>query len=160
MKRASTFFLKAVIIVMAIAVTVMCAFLFPSLWKGVPLEWPQLTALARPTLISFYLTIIPFMIALYQAFRLLQYIDSNIAFSEQSVKALQSIKFCAIAMSALYMAGMPLAFMIADLDDAPGLIIISFAAACSPLVIATFAAVLQKLVRSAIDLKMENDLTI
>ena len=45
-----------------------------------------------PILIGMYLSTIPFYLALYKAFRLLGYIDKNIAFSELSVKALKDIK--------------------------------------------------------------------
>jgi ABC-type tungstate transport system substrate-binding protein len=51
-------------------------------------------------------------------------------------------------------------YPIADADDAPGLIIIGAAIACAPVVIAVFAAVLERLLQSAIDLKSENDLTV
>ncbi len=160
-KRASTLFLKAALIVIALIVLVSCFFAFPNIWNGLPAEWPTIpTGLLYPGLITFYLTLIPFLIALYQAFRLLQFIDKNTAFSDASIGALRNIKFCAIAMSVLYWMSMPLIFTVADLDDAPGLIIIWAAFASAPLVIATFAAVLQKLVQNAIDMKTENDLTI
>lgn len=158
-KRASTFFLKAVLIVIAVAVTTLCAFFFPMLWVEIePLR--QYTQTVNPGLIGFYLTLIPFLCALYQAFKLLHYIDKNNAFSELSVKALRNITYAAIAMSILYMTAMPMVAVFAELDDAPGAILMAFAFACSPLIIATFAAVLQKLVQNAIDLKAENDLTI
>jgi hypothetical protein len=40
-----------------------------------------------------YAAAIPFYFALYQAFKLLSYIDGNKAFSELSVKALKNIKY-------------------------------------------------------------------
>ena len=40
-----------------------------------------------------YVAAIPFFVALYQAFKLLSYIDKNQAFSELSVKALKKIKY-------------------------------------------------------------------
>ena len=55
---------------------------------------------------------------------------------------------------------MPLLIPIADADDAQGLVglpvIIIFASS----LIAVFAAVLQKLLKEAIDIKSENDLTV
>lgn len=158
-KRVSTFFLKAVIILIGAAVLTMCAFLFPWLWVELG-RLPQFAHVIYPGLIGFYLTLVPFLCALYQAFKLLHYIDKNNAFSELSVDSLRYIKFSAIAMSVLYWTCMPLVFVLAELDDAPGAILIGAAVACAPLIVATFAAVLQKLVQNAIDLKVENDLTI
>ncbi len=102
---------------------------------------------------------VPFYFALYQAFNLLRYIDKNKAFSELSVKALKKIKCCAISISGLYVLGLPLFHFMANKVDPPivlmGLIII-FAS----LVIAVFAAILQRLLQEAINIKSENDLTV
>ncbi len=138
----------------------LCIFALPSIMKGAALEWPVIAPLQEAILFGLYLTAVPFLFALYYAFQLLNYIDRGTAFSELSVKALKYIKYCALAMSGLYMIGMPVIFLIAEADDAPGAIFIGFAAACSPVIIAVFAAVLQKLLHNAIGLQSENELTI
>ena len=160
MKRASTLFLKIVVVLIGASVLIACGFLFPHLWVVVPRELPEYTYVIYPGLIGFNATLIPFLFALYQALKLLHYIDTNNAFSELSIQALRNITFSAIAMSVLYWTCMPLVFVFADLDDAPGAILIGAAIACSPLIVATFAAVLEKLVQSALDMKRENDLTV
>lgn len=159
-KGVPTIFLKAVIILIGIVALALCVFSFPHIWVGGHQELPQFAHLVTPGLIGIYATIIPFLFALYQAFKLLRLIDQSDAFSASAIRALHSIKLCAIAMTALYAVALPLAFVIAQLDDAPGLVLIATAFACSPLIVATFAAVLQKLVRSAVDMKTEHDLTI
>jgi len=60
----------------------------------------------------------------------------------------------------LYVVGMPLFYLIAEMDDAPGIILIGLVMIFAALVIAVFAAVLQKLLKNAIDIKSENDLTV
>ena len=161
LRQVSTHFLKAVVVLMGLLAITLSVVLFPHLWSGEGL-WEL--SHARPVLIvgltGIYLTLLPFLFALFQAFRLLRYIDRNNAFSLSSITALRNIKYCAFAMTILYYAAMPLAFVIADLDDAPGLVLIAFALACAPLVVATFAAVLQKLVYSAVELKNEHDFTV
>ena len=107
-----------------------------------------------------YASAIPFYFALYQAFKLLSYIDKNKAFSELSVKALKNIKYCAITISILYVLGMPLFYLMAERDDAPGIILIGLVIIFASMVIAVFAAVLQRLLQEAIDIKSENDLTV
>ena len=159
-KRASTLFLKAVLILIGCITLVLYVFSFPHVWVGAAREWPISAYVLYPGLIGIYATIIPFLLALYQAFRLLQYIDTNNAFSIASIHALRDIKFCAVAMSMLYWVGMPLVFAMADYDDAPGGVLIGAAFASAPLIIATFAAVLQKLVQNALDMKREHDLTV
>ncbi|OGE87952.1 MAG: hypothetical protein A3J07_02325 [Candidatus Doudnabacteria bacterium RIFCSPLOWO2_02_FULL_49_13] len=160
MKQASTLFLKITLIVVGGSTLAFCIFAIPSISKGVGTEWPDLAYLKYPILIGGYLTAIPFFIALYQAFKLLTYIDKNTAFSEASVKALKYIKYCGIAMSVLYLAGMPILIQIADADDAPGAVGFGMLFAVAPLVVSVFAAVLQKLLQNAIDIKSENDLIV
>lgn len=71
-----------------------------------------------------------------------------------------SFKRCALLISALYTLNLPIAFLVADSDDAPGLIIVASFFVFAPLVIAVFAAVLQHVLTSAIAIKEENDLTV
>jgi ABC-type nitrate/sulfonate/bicarbonate transport system permease component len=56
--------------------------------------------------------------------------------------------------------GMPLYYLVAGADDAPGIILIGLVIIFASIVIAVFAAVLEKLLKKAIDIKAENDLTI
>ncbi|MBO1915489.1 DUF2975 domain-containing protein, partial [Microvirga sp. 3-52] len=92
-------------------------------------------------------SVIPFFVALYQAFKLLSYIDKSQAFSDMSVVALKKIKYCALIISGLYAVILPFVFLVADLDDAPGLVIIGMVPVFASMVIAVFAAVLQRLLQ-------------
>ena len=160
MKKGSTLFLKIVLFIMGAGVLAFCIFGIPAISNGVGIEWPELAHLKYYILIGGYLTAIPFFVALYQAFKLLSYIDKNIAFSAISVKALRYIKYCGITMSILYVAGLPILIQIAEADDAPGAVGFGMLFSAAPIVGAVFAAVLQKLVQNAIDIKSENDLTV
>lgn len=122
--------------------------------------YPGISYLKYLVYADLYAAAIPFYFALYQAFKLLSYIDQNKAFSELSVRALKNIKYCAITISILFAAGMPLFYLIAEMDDAPGIILIGLVLIFASMVIAVFAAVLQRLLQEAIDIKSENDLTV
>ena len=159
MKRGSTLFLKLAVILIGIPVLALCIFLVPEIGNFAAKLFPDIAPMKYLIFIVMYGAAVPFYFALYQAFNLLRYIDENTAFSELSVKALKNIKCCAITISGLYVLGLPLFRFIAKKVDPPivlmGLIII-FAS----LVIAVFAAVLQRLLKEAIDIKSENDLTV
>jgi hypothetical protein len=60
----------------------------------------------------------------------------------------------------LYVAGMPLFYLMGEMDDAPGIILLGMAMIFASMVIAVFAAVLQRLLQEAIDIKAENDLIV
>lgn len=158
MKRGTTLFLKIAVILIGIPILTLC--IFGLFWMANNPVNPDYAYILYPILIGIYATVIPFCIGLYRAFNLLIYIDKNQAFSELSVKALKNIKLCAMIVSGLYVIIMPFVFLLAELDDAPGLIIVGIVPIFASMVIAVFAAALQKLLKEAIDIKNDNDLTI
>lgn len=158
MKRYSTIFLKLAVIFIGTPVLALC--IFGSIWLAKNPVNPDYAHILYPIVIGILVSAVPFFVALYQALRLLGYIDKNIAFSELSVKALKNIKYCAVTTCTLYVVMMPFVYFVAEKDDAPGLIIIGMAPIFASLVIAVFAAVLQRLLKEAIDIKSENDLTV
>lgn len=160
MKRGSTLFLKIVVVLIGLPVLALCIFFVPAISNYAAEMFPDFSLIKYLLYIDLYASAIPFYFALYQAFKLLGYIDNNNAFSELSVKVLKNIRNCAITISGIYVLGMPLFFLVADKDDAPGIILIAMVVLFASLVIAVFAAVLQKLLKDAIDIKSENDLTV
>lgn len=158
MKQGTTLFLK--IAVFLIGAPVIALGIFGLTWLAKNPVNPEYDHILYPILIGMYLSVIPFFVALVQAFKLLSYIDKNQAFSEFSVKALKNIKFCAMTISGLYVIILPFVYIVAELDDAPGLIIIGMVPLFASMVIAVFAAVLQRLLQEAINIKSENDLTV
>ncbi|MBY6271775.1 MAG: DUF2975 domain-containing protein [Caldibacillus debilis] len=160
MKQGSTVFLKIALIMIGTPVLALCIFGLPMLAKEAAESNSESAYVLYGFLTVMYLSAIPFFFALYQAFKLLNYIDRNEAFSELSVQALKKIKYCAIAISILYVPGLPFFYIAAELEDAPGIMLIGLGIIFASTIIAVFAALLQKLLKAAIDIKSENDLTI
>ncbi|MGP4075792.1 DUF2975 domain-containing protein [Halobacillus sp. K22] len=158
MKRGSTLFLKVSVFLIGLPVIALCIFALPSIAREA--SDTEYASYIYPVLAAMYIAAIPFFMALYQALRLLGFIDKNNAFSESSVKALKRIKFSAVTISVVYMAAMPFFYLIGELDDAPGVIVIGLVFVFASLVIAVFTAVLQMLLKNAIAIKSENDLTV
>ncbi|MCT1902942.1 DUF2975 domain-containing protein [Oceanobacillus sojae] len=158
MKRGTTVFLKITVLLIGATVLALCIFLLPWLANYSVKMFPEYAYLQYPVLIGLYVTAIPFFIALYQALRLLSCIDNNNAFSELSVKALQNIKYDAIVISALYIIGAVSLLLLNALH--PGIALIGLTIILASAVIAVFAEVLQRLLRNALDMKSENDLTV
>lgn len=150
MKRYSTIFLKLAVVLIGIPVLALCIFWLPGFVNYLPYS----------ILIGVYTTAVSFFFALYQALKLLSYIEKNEAFSELSVNALKYIKYCAITIGIIYAVLAPFLFPIADADDAPGLVGIPIIIVFASSVIAVFAAVLEKLLKNVIDIKSDNDLTV
>jgi hypothetical protein len=103
---------------------------------------------------------IPFFIALYQAITVLGYVRQNKVFSQAAVKALRTIKYCALAIIGFVAVEELVIILNHGSDDATGGIMMGVFIAFGSIVIATAAAVFEKTLQNAVDIKSENDLTV
>ena len=154
MRHASTLFLKVAVWIMGLAVLAICGILI------IPVIVNNEAGYYTPLLALMCVSAIPFWLALNQTLKLLSFIDENKAFSGLSVRALGAIKLYAIVIAALYSLALPYIYYAANRDDAPGVIVIALVVIFGSLVVAGFAAVLQLLLKNAIQIKKENDLTV
>jgi hypothetical protein len=105
-----------------------------------------------PFLAYAYIASIPFFVALYQAFKVLGYAAKNNAFSPDAVKALRTIKFCAIAIVGFVALG-EVFILLGNSDDRAGGIAIGILIMFGSVVVATAAAVLERILQDGVDLK-------
>lgn len=153
MKRGSTIILKSVIGILGLLILIFAFLTFTMLLRNQ-------VGLYSPILLGVYVSLIPFFYALFQAYKLLNYIDHNKAFSTSSVSALKAIKYSATIVGIIYAAGLPFIYYVADKDDSPGSIVMGMIIAGGAFVAAAFVAVAQRLFQNAVDIKSENDLTV
>jgi hypothetical protein len=159
MKRISTIFLQAVIVLIGI-VALVILIRFP-LTEGRAANLDLFRIYFDPFILYGYAASIVFFIALYKAFRLLGYIGQNKVFSAIAVSSLKSLKYCAIVLSILIVtAGMYIRISHNKEDDPAGFLAISIVTTFISIVIAAVAAIFGKILQNAIDMKSENDLTI
>ena len=160
MKKGSTTFLKIVIILMGVAMA--AALLWFPQTEGRAKNLDFIHIYLDPVIAYIYLGSIAFFMALFQAFKLLIYIEQNKTFSPASVKILRTIKYCAISIvCSVALLAVWIRYMAeASGDDPAGAIAIGIVIIFASSVIATFAAVLQKLFQNALDIKSENELTV
>lgn len=162
MKKIPTLFLRGVIVLIGIgALTFM---LWAPHTEGVNANATTLREIYfdDPFLAYVYIGSIAFFVALYQAFTLLGRVTRNEVFSQRSVQALRTIKYCAITIIvfALGAEGYILTVQRAIEEDIAGGVALGIFILCASTVIATIAAVFEKTLQSAVDLKSENDLTV
>lgn len=159
MKKTSTIFLQAVVVLIGI-VALAILIRFP-LAEGRATNLDLVSIYFNGVILYGYATAIPFFVALYKAFRLLGYIGRNKVFSSDAVKALKSIKYCAIVTSVLIVgAGIYIKITHDKADDPAGFIAMCMLTSFVSIVVATAAAIFERILQNAIDMKSENDLTI
>ena len=142
MKKGSILFLKVVILLIAIR-TLMWIIWFPQL-EGRATNLDLISIYKDPLIIYGYIASIPFFVGLYQAFKLLGYIDGNKVFSQSSVKAVRNIKYCALAIIGFIVLGILYIRLFVKGDDPAGPTALGIFTTFASIVIATTAAVFQK----------------
>jgi hypothetical protein len=160
MKRGSTIFLQAVTLLVGLGVF---AFL---LWEP-HLEGRNVNAtlfeiyFKDPFLAYIYLAFVPFFVALYQGFNILGYARRDEIFFQHSVRALQIIKYCALT-TALFIVGAEayIFIFVRGTDDVAGGVMMGAFIIFVSAIIATAAAVFERILQKAVDIKSENDLTV
>ena len=159
MKKISIVFLQAVIVL--IGMVALAILIWFPLTEGRATNLDLLSIYFDPFILYGYAASIAFFVALYKAFRLLGYIGQNKVFSSNSVKTLKSIKYCAIVLSILIvMAGLFIKISHNKDDDPAGFLAMCMVTTFVTVIVATAAAIFEKILQNAVDMKSENDLTI
>lgn len=159
-KRSATIFLQVVIVLIGIGTLALM------LWEP-HLEGRNAHATVfeiyfkDPFLAYVYLASTAFFMALVQAFKLLGHVRRNQVFSPASVRALRTIKYCAMALVAMILAAVAyIVIAVRGKDDSAGGVAMGVMLTFISAVIGTAAAVFERLLQSALDIKSENDLTV
>ena len=159
MKRSSTIFLQVVIVLIGIGALALL------LWEP-RIEGRNAHAtlfemyFKDPFLALVYIGSIPFFVALYQAFKVLGYAGQNKVFSEAAVKALRTIKYCALATIGFVVVEEIFIMLNHGSDDPAGGVFMGVLITFGSIVFASAAAMFERILQNAVDLKSENDLTV
>ena len=159
MKRSSTIFLQVVIVLIGIGALALL------LWEP-RIEGRNAHAtnfeiyFKDPFLALVYIGSIPFFVGLYQAIKVLGYAGQNKIFSPAAVKALRTIKYCAIAIIGFVVVEEIIIILNHRNDDAAGGVFMGVLITFGSIVIATAAAMFERILQNAVDIKSENDLTV
>ncbi len=158
MKRGSTLFLKVAIIIIA-AITIFSLIMFPQT-EGRASNISLAKIYLDPLILYGYLASIPFFFGLYQAFKLLNLIDRNKAFSQNAVIAFKNMKLASVALIIFILGGILFIHFLANGNDPAGPTMLGLSTIFVISIIATIAGVFEKLIQNAVEIKSENDLTV
>lgn len=157
MKRGSILFLRTVILL--VGAGVMAFLLWEPQAEGVNVNADLMTIYFDPLVIYAYIGSLPFFYGLYQAFTLLGFVGRGQAFSPAAVTALRRIKYCALAVIGFIVGGEAY-ILLSVSDDHAGAVAMGVLTSFVCVVIATAAAMFERVLQRAVDLKLENDLTV
>lgn len=111
-------------------------------------------------LFSLYLCLILALIAAYFLNQLLTFVLEENVFSAEALQKLHQIKRVIGGIWIVFLGILPNFYRYAQLDDAPGMVLLGGALTCLPLIFYIFSAVLEQLLVTSIKLKEEMEWTI
>jgi hypothetical protein len=158
MKRTSTVFLQVVVVLIGIGA--LALLLWEPHIEGVNAHATFFQVYLDPFIALVYAGSIPFFVAVYQAFKLLGYAGENRIFSPAAVRALRTIKYCAIAIIGFVVIEEVVIMLNHGSDDAAGGVFMGVLITFGSIVIGTAAAMFERILQNAVDIKSENDLTV
>ncbi len=160
MKKSSTLFLQVVIV--ALGALALGLLLWEPWVEGINASATTLSQIYfdDPFLMLVYAGSIPFFIALYQAIKLLGYAGQNKVFSPAAVRALRTIKYCALTIIGFVVIEEVFIMLNHGSDDAAGGVMMGVFITFGSIVIAAAAAMFERILQNAVDIKSENDLTV
>jgi hypothetical protein len=160
MKRGSIFFLRAILLLVGVAV--LAGLIWEPQVEGRNANADLMTIYFRdPFLAYVYVGSLPFFFALYQAFKLLGYVGRGEAFAPGAVTALRRIKYSALILIGFIVGAEAYIMFLGDpSDDRAGGVAMGVFTGFPCLVAAAVAAVLERVFQRAADLKSEQELTV
>ena len=159
MKRGSILFLRGVILLLGVGV--LAGLLWEPQVEGRNVHADLATIYFRDPFLAYaYVGSLPFFFGLYQAFQLLGYVGQGQALSPAAVKALRSIKYCALAVIGFIVGAEAYIILGVTSDDRAGGVAMGIGASFACLVTVAAASVLERVLQRAVDLKSETDLTV
>lgn len=161
LSSVSLLILKIAVFGLGVGVLLLCLFGLPAIWVAVPDEFrADMHSTLYTILIGAYIAAVPFFVALFQALRLLGLIKKGKAFSKIAVRYIKITARSALGISIVYALLLPLFYKWAQYEDAPGLIVICMILSGTPFIMAVFMTVVERLLKQAVSIKKENDLTV
>lgn len=146
MKNIPTLFLKIVLVL--IATGVLGALIWFPQTEGRATNLDLLSIYSDSFIIYVYIASIPFFAGLFQAIKLLGFIEKNKIFSNTAIHTVRSIKYYAIAMICFIFAAMGWIRLASDGEDPAGAIAVGLILTLMSIIITTSAGVFQKVLEN------------
>jgi hypothetical protein len=143
MKKILTILLQIVIVLIGIAV--LAFIIWEPLIEGRNTHATLYQVYFNDSFLAYaYMASILFFVSLYQIFQLLGYVRHNTIVSQESAKALRTIRYCMIALATLLIAAVAYLSIVRPGDDIAGGVAISLFLTLISIAFATIAAMFER----------------
>ncbi|MCT3092728.1 DUF2975 domain-containing protein [Lactococcus lactis] len=148
-----------IVVLMIMVITVLLSILFGiGVWEI--FHKPEILFIKVLFYFSFIISLLLNLVSCSQVYKILKYMDKDAIFTEQIQKIIKRIKMITYAIFVVLWGIFPMMYHAAMITKVYVTIPISLVFIFSPLILSTFTAVIEQLLRKIIEIKSENDLTV
>lgn len=159
MKKGATIFLQVVLVLIGLGAAALL--IIEPQREGVNAHATNFEIYFKdPFLALVYAGSIPFFIGVYKAFQILGYARANKIFSVAAVQAVRTIKRCAMVVIGFVVAEEIWIMFTHGNDDATGGFAMGVIITLGSVIVIAAAAVLERNLQKAVEIKTENELTV
>ncbi len=151
MKKYTIILFKIVLLLITIAVFSLSVIGIISLIQD-PIN-PIYGYILYPIVIAIYLSTVLIYMAFYQTNKFLSLIEKQWIFSNTSIRFLEKIKWYGLIFGILYLIALPFFYLLANADDAPGVIFVGMIPLVGGVIVFLFAEIMIKIIDEGIELK-------
>ena len=153
LNKIAIYFLKNVLLIFGIVLIGILVFPFPLIIVKLFNSDLVIRTYLLIGIFSIYLIAVPFIYSLFLSFKILTEIEKTNFFSLTVIDHLKNIKWSSLIISLIFLIDLPFVYLIADFDDAPGLIFFNAFFVGMALVSFFFAELLKNIVSNQIENK-------
>lgn len=153
MKKYATMMLRIILILITIFIVTLSVIGMISLIKE-PIN-ALYSYILYPIVIFLYLSSVFIYLSFYQTNKFLKLLDNHKVISVDSISIMSKIKVYGLIFAIIYFIALPFFYLLADLDDAPGIIFIGLMMFIGGVIVSLFAEIITKLINEG--LKTNNE---
>ena len=117
---------------------------------------PTYRYILYPILIAIYLSSILIYLSFYQTWIFLTYIEKDQIFMTSSISCMHQIKIYGLIFSAIYIIALPFFYLLANADDAPGVIFVGMTPLVLGILVYLFADIFKKIIQKGMHIQSIN----
>lgn len=158
MKKFSIVLFQLGILFVALCILLLAFFWLPQTAEAFAIDAPEYAYLQYPLLFGIWITLMPFILAIVEALRISRKVALDQVFTGASADHLKRIKLCAYGIMTLYVVGFVILLQLVEMN--PGIALLGILISLTSMMIGLITGILEALLRKALVIKEENDLTV
>lgn len=152
--------LQASLLVISIALLILISLFIVEVLRFSIVLFPAIELMRWPMLALLLLSDLLFISIVFNGIRILFDFSKDQVYSTETIIILKKAYLKALIITGIFMAFLPFFYIAAELDDAPGLVLVGIFLVGLAFALALLLKVFKKLVQQALTLKEENDLVV